>query len=422
MLNKLNGLFDQWSQNIKKTYREYPGNFWILVSVYFIDRIGDSLIFPFLALYVTSKFNVGMTDVGILMAIYSGAAFFSNMVGGALTDKFGRKSILIVGLVSSASISLLMGFVQKWETFYFLTMLTGFVAMIGGPAASAMMADILPLEKRTDGYGVLRVAVNLAVTIGPALGGFLAGVSYKLLFVMDFVVSIIAAGIVFKALAETKPEVSEGQADSSILQTFGGYGIVLKNGLFIIFVFLTMITGSVYLQFSTTLSVYLNDIFGTTPRAFGYLLSLNALLVVLFQFPITIWVKKHKPILMMALGNLLYAIGLSMYGYVTSYALFLLAVIIFTLGEMVNAPVVQSLVVNIAPKDMRGRYMAVFMLGRGIALAVGPVIAGMILDNYNPRWLWLGGGMILVLVALLYLILQSRVGSRYESITLANSE
>ena len=380
---------------IKKIYSDYPGSFWVLICVYFIDRIGDALIFPFLALFITTKFNVGMTDVGVIMAIYSAAAFVGNMLGGALTDRFGRKSMLIFGLISSASVSLTMGLVQKWEVFYFLAVLTGFMSMIGHPAAAAMMTDILPNEHRTDGFGILRIAINLAVTIGPALGGFLAGFSYQLLFVVDFLVSIVAAGIVLMALAETKPAELSEHSGSNILQTFSGYGIVFKDILFMVFVFLAMNTEIAYLQVTTSLSVYLNNMFGITPQAYGYLLSLNAVLVVLLQFWITIWVKKHKPIRIMALGNLLYAIGISMYGYVTSYPFFLLAIVIFTLGEMIIAPVVQAIVANIAPVDMRGRYMAAFMLGRGIASVIGPVAAGYILDNHDPRWVWFGGGILL---------------------------
>lgn len=237
--------------NFRKVYREYPSKFWILISVYFIDRLGGALIFPFLALYITTKFNVGMTEVGFIMAIYSGSAFIGNLLGGALTDKFGRKSILIIGLVSSASVSLMMGLVNTWEVFYLLALITGFVSMIGGPAASAMLADLLPIEKRADGFGILRVAVNLSVTFGPAIGGLLAGISYQLLFVMDFLVSIIAAGIVFKALSETKPETADDQPESGILQSISGYKEVFKDRLFVIFIFLTMITAIIYLQITT---------------------------------------------------------------------------------------------------------------------------------------------------------------------------
>ena len=403
--------------SLKRIYEEYPRKFWVLIGVYFIDRVGGSLIYPFLSLYITGKFGVGMTQVGVMLAIHSVSAFIGNLLGGALTDRFGRKSMLIVGLVSSASVSLSMGLVQDWTIFYLLVSLTGFLSHIGDPAASAMMADILPIEKRTDGYGVLRVAVNLAVTIGPAIGGLMAGVSYLLLFVMDCVVSGIAALIVFVALPETKPEIPEGEIQASMLQTIQGYGIVFKDRLLLVIITLTMFTAIVYLQINSSLSVYLRDLHGISAQQFGYILSLNAIMVVVMQFSITKQVKKFQPLWMMALGNVLYAGGFAMYGFVSGYPAFLFAMVIVTLGEMVIAPVIQTVVAFIAPHDMRGRYMAAFQIGRQSAAAIGPLIAGVILDHYNPNWLWYGGGLICVTVAAGYVVLNKRAGMQFNART-----
>jgi MFS family permease len=325
--------------------------------------------------------------------------------------------MLIFGLISSAGVSLSIGLVQNWNAVYYLAFLTGFVASIGAPAASAMLTDILPAEKRTDGFGILRVAVNLAVTIGPAIGGVLAGVSYLLLFIIDCVVSIAAAGIVYLALPETKPENPEGSIELSVMESLGGYWDVFKDRLFTNFIVLAFFTAVVYFQVTSTLSVYLNSHYGTSPQAFGYILSLNAVLVVLFQFLVTIQVKKHRPLWMMALGNVLYAVGISMYGFVKAYPLFLLAMVVFTFGEMVIAPVVQTLVANIAPLDMRGRYMAAFQLGYSAASAVGPLAAGVVMDNFNPHWVWYAGGIICCLVAGCYLILHKRSGRQFEAIS-----
>ena len=128
-------------KKIKSTLNEYPRTFWILISALFIDRVGGALIFPFLSLYITSKFNVGLAEVGALFAVNSLSSLFGNMVGGALADKFGRKTMLIIGLVFSALVSLGMGFINDWEMFYLLAFLTGFVSEFGGPAAQAMLTD-----------------------------------------------------------------------------------------------------------------------------------------------------------------------------------------------------------------------------------------------------------------------------------------
>lgn len=391
---------------------EYPRHFWVLIGALFIDRVGGALIFPFLSLYITNKFNVGMTEVGGIFAIHSISSFFGNIVGGALADKFGRRSMLIIGLIFSALISLGMGFIEDWDLFYLLAFLTGFVSNFSEPAVQAMLADILPVNQRPDGFGLLRVAMNLAVTIGPAIGGILAGISYMLLFIIDCVVSVITAFVVYFALPETKPLLEEGEKEESVIRSIGGYGKVLKDKIFLAFLFLTTFTAIVYFQMNTTLPVYLRDFHGVSSQGFGFILSLNALCVVLFQFWITRKVKKYHPLRIMMVGNLLYAVGFTLYGFTNTYWQYLAAMVIITIGEMVIAPIVQTLVANISPEDMRGRYMAAYQLGWGIAVAVGPFAAGIVIDNYNPNWVWYAGGIICSLVAMGYFILKKRIGDR----------
>lgn len=401
-------------KKLRETYHDYPKNFWILIGALFIDRVGGALIFPFLALYITSKFNVGMTEVGIIFAIHSGAAFLGNIVGGAFADKFGRKKMLLIGLIFSAATSLLMGFVKEWEVFYGLAFVTGLLSNFGGPAVQAMLADILPAEKRPDGFGILRVVMNLSVTIGPAIGGVLAGVNYLLLFITDCVISCITALIVYFTLPETKPALAEGQQEETVLQSLAGYGRVLKDKIFLAIIFLTTFTAIVYMQMNSTLSVFLRDVHGISARNFGYLLSLNAAMVVVFQFLVTKRVKKIHQLSVMTLGNLFYAIGFGLFGFTSHYWQFVIAMVILTIGEMFIAPIIQTLIANIAPEDMRGRYMATFHIGWGIAAAIGPLTAGVVLDNYNPNWIWYAGGIICSFVAIGYFVLKLRIGDRFK--------
>ncbi len=170
----------------------------------------------------------------------------------------------------------------------------------------------------------------------------------------------------------------------------------------------------VYMQINTTLSVYLRDVHGTLPQGFGHIMSLNAAMVVLFQFWVTRRVKNHHQLSAMVVGNLLYAVGFVMYGLTNMYWEFLSAMVIITVGEMVIAPIVQTLIANIAPEDMRGRYMAAYHLGWGIAASVGPLTAGIIIDDYNPNWVWYASGIICSMVALGYFILKTRVGARFQ--------
>lgn len=401
----------------KETFQEYSHTFWTLIGAMFIDRLGGSILFPFFSLYITDRFGVGMTEVGYIFTLHTSAMFFGNMLSGALTDKIGRKKMLLAGILLSGTSSLLMGFIPTYEIFMIFTVITGLVGNIGGPAVNAMMADILPEKQRAQGFGILRVAVNLSVSFGPAIGGVLAGYDYFYLFVADFVISSITALVVWRKIPETKPQdvTDENNGkETSLLSTLGGYSKILKNGIFLSILFLSLLTNLVYMQMNSSLSVYLRDVHAITSQQYGYILTLNAIMVVLFQFWITRKISGYKPMLVMAAGNILYAIGFSMYGLVGSYTLFLLAMIIITIGEMISSPILQSLVADIAPSDMRGRYMAVFNLSFGTAMAIGPLAAGIIMDNYNPDWVWYIGGLICVFSALGYLLMQLLAGKKLE--------
>lgn len=169
----------------------------------------------------------------------------------------------------------------------------------------------------------------------------------------------------------------------------------------------------VYQQMYNSLSVYLRDAHNIPARGYGLLLSLDAGIVVLTQFWVTRQVRHRPPMLMMALGAALYAAGFSMFGFVTSYGLFIVAILIITVGEMITMPVSQALAAKFAPEDMRGRYMAVFGLSWTLPSIVGAWAAGVIMDNYNPNWVWYLGGIICSLAVLGFLGLHSLTRQRF---------
>lgn len=395
-------------QRLRNLYNEYPRQFWVLISATFIDRLGGALLFPFFSLYITKKFGVGMTQVGVLFGIYSITGLLSSLVGGALTDRMGRKGLLLFSLVMSALSALLMGIVDQFILFVIVTVVVGLLADVGFPAQQAMIADLLPEKKRAEGFGILRVVANLAVTLGPMIGGLLAATSYLLLFVLDAAASLTTAGILFFTLRETKQPAQDGEQPESMAQTFGGYFKVLKDSAFTWFLVASMLSVLVYMQMNTTLSVYLRDVHGVPEQGFGYILSLNAAMVVLFQFPITRWISKFRPMMIMVIGTLFYAVGFGMYGYVSLYIMFLFAMVIITIGEMLVSPVSQSIVARLAPEAMRGRYMAAYGFSWIIPSAIGPLLAGLVMDNLDPRWVWYAAGLVGFVAALAYFALEMR--------------
>ncbi len=392
-------------ERIRTIYNEYPRKFWILVGVGFVDGIGGTLLFPYFSLYITHKFNVGMTEAGLLLAIFSVTGLIGSMIGGALTDKFGRKSIMVFGLVFSALSALSMGLVNNLGFFYGLAVIVGLLSNVGGPANQAMIADILPENKRATGFGVMRVVGNMTWIVGPTIGGFLANRSYLALFIIDTVFSLITAALVYRFVAETKPETSSDEKPESLLVTLSGYFKVLKNKLYLAFILVSMLMLVVYTQMYSTLSVFMRDQRGIDPQGYGMLLSVSAVLVIVAQFWTTRQTEKHPPMTMMAFGTFFYMIGFTMFGFIKPLWLFMVAILIITMGEMIVVPTGQALVARFAPEDMRGRYMATYGLAWTIPQAIGPSAAGLIMDNYNPNWVWYIGGVITLIAIFGFLFL-----------------
>ncbi len=407
-------------KSLQSTYREYPHEFWILVASSFIDRLGSTLIFPFFALYITQRFNVGMTQAGVLLAIFSISGLGGSMLGGALADRFGRRGVLLFGLTISALSSVAMGLVDELGLFYILAIFVGLLSDVGGPARQAMIADLLPSEQRAEGFGILRVVGNLAWIFGPTIGGFLATRSYLMLFILDAFSSMITAVIVYRLIPETLPERAVDAEEENLITTLRGYGQVAGDTLFLQFVFASMLMTLVYIQMYSTLSVYLRDVHGLPTQGFGALLSMNAGLVVIAQFWITRRVSRQPPLLMMALGSALYLIGFLAYGFVTVFVYFTIAMLIITVGEMVVMPVSQALAARFAPEDKRARYLAFFGLSWAIPSMIGPWMAGVVMDKFDPRWVWYAGGMILAVAILVFLQLHRKASDRIEAIQPAN--
>lgn len=397
---------------LRNIYHEFPRKFWVVMAVMFVDRVGGTLLFPFFSLYITQKFQVGMTQAGVVLGLFSIFGLVGQMIGGALTDKFGRRKLILFGLVFSALSTLTLGMVNHYATLIPLAVVIGILSDIAGPAHQAMMADLLPEDKRQEGFGLMRVVANLSWIIGPTIGGFIAGRSFLALFIIDASISCVVAVLFYFLVSETKPQLQPDEKPASVLETFKGYGAVWKDRAYVAFILVLILMGLVYGQMYNSLSVYLRDVHDIQPQGYGFLMSTSAITVILLQFWVSRRIKHSPPFLVMALGAAVYVIGFGMFGFVGAFWLFMLAIVIITVGEMLVSPTMQTLTANFAPQAMRGRYMAVFGFAWMLPSAIGPGAAGIILDNYNPNLLWYIGAGVCSVSVLGFLFLHLRLGSQ----------
>ncbi len=395
-------------KKIKKAYNYYPTEYWVIILAVFIDLMGGYMLGPFFGYFVSAQFSVNFRDIGFMFTMFSSGAIFGGIFGGAIADKLGRKPVIIFGLVSSALSSLAMPWIQQLEWFYALAALSGLLGSVGGPARGALLTDILPVEKRVEGFGIFRIAFNISAFVGPIAGGFIftATGNYKALFIFDAVTSVITAIIVWVKIPETRPEAklksNEGIMESTTIETDGtqstekksfgktmrGYLQVLGDGKYMFYVFVVMLMSLVYMQLNSTLGVFLLNVHGFPANWFGYLISANAAFVIAFQWFISRTTRKFPPFIMVAAGVFLYAIGFGMYAFVNNWGMFFVAMIVITIGECLCAPHMQAMIGLFAPEDKRGRYMAIGSFSWIIPNLFGVVAAGSLMDAVNPRWLW----------------------------------
>jgi MFS family permease len=370
---------------IRSTIAEYPLQFWILVCQRFISSAGGMLVWPFFTVYLRQRLGIPLTTVGFLFAISSVVGLFSQAVWGPVVDRYGRKIAIVAGLSNEVIVMVGFALLGSLEAYAVLIALNGLIEPASRIGSDAMIADLIEKDRRPRAYALLRMVANAGVSIGPAVGGFLAASSYMLTFGTGAVAATGALLLVFFLVRETKPDLSE-VAEAEVAG--GGYLHILRDFRFIGFSLASVLLWMAYEPFMQVLPVYMKEGFGIPESQYGLMMSVNALMVVFFQFAVTRVTEKYREAYVMAAGALWTGLGALAAALSNNVWLFLLSVIILTIGELIWAPTSISFVARIAPIDMRGRYMGVYGMVGGMAWGIGPIAIGYAYDNIAPVAVW----------------------------------
>jgi MFS family permease len=415
------------TRDIERARWDYPYAIWTMTGGALINSFGGSMVFPIFTLYFTGKFGLSLAEAGLLGSLFVVGSIVGQPLGGFLTDRLGRKGVMIFALIAEATFSMGMALAPNVPLLVVDIVLFGLTVPMFNPASAAAVADLVPPERRAASYGLLRIAHNAGVALGPVLAatmlalqrqpdGKLPPNAYLPLFVGDALTSLMFAWIIGRSVRETKPETAAPSAADSRAGPAGGsgYSRILRDSSFVIFVALYGLIGIVYSQMNTTFGVYMNRTFNIPQEHYGLMLASNAAMVVLFQFSIARWVDRHARGQMLALGAALYGAGFGLVGFVSTGFMFEAAVIVLTIGEMVIVPASQTLAADLAPIDMRGRYQAVYGLAAGLGFGIGPVAGGYLFDVGLGQWIWIGSLIIGLAVAAGYRAFGPQLRARME--------
>jgi MFS family permease len=398
------------NQRIYSLYNRYPGQFWLMFLGMLVSTIGSSMIWPFLLVYVGKRVDAPLTVIASLFTLNSAMGLIASFAGGPFIDRVGRKWIMVVSLAMNGAAYLFMGNADSLLEFAILMSITGSFNPLYRVGADAMMADLIAPEKRIDAYALMRLSNNLGIAIGPAIGGFIAGSSYSLAFYFA-AAGLSAYSLLITLFArETLPlkpaSIQTQEMDpNSPRERFGGYGIILKDlpyiGFILSFTLVTMCASLIWIL----LPVYATEDFGVPMQLYGLIPTTNAIMCVTLQLLVTRWTKKYPPLPVIATGAVFYTLAVGLISWMVDFPGFLACMIIMTIGELIMIPASSTYVANLAPVNMRGRYMSLYALTWSVASGVAPVLGGLLNDQFGSRAIWFGGASLGALSVIAFLLL-----------------
>jgi MFS family permease len=382
----------------------YGRPFWFLFWGTLVSRTGSSMVWPFLTIYLRQRLDIPLTSVAALLSINAAVSLIATSIVGPVVDRFGRKWAMVLGMSATAVNLLAMSGAGSYGLWVGLMAVDGAFSPLYQVGSQAMVADLVEPERRPDAYALLRMIANLGVAIGPSVGGFITASSYSLAFYIAFAAEAAFAMLTLFFVPETVPAGGRNRS----ARGEGGYGPVLRDRPFVAFCAVSILAGMTYSLMMILLPVYAKENFGVPENQYGFILATNAAMVVLLQFITTRITTRYRQLPVLAVGSLFYALGVGSVAWGWNFPTFLASMVVLTIGEMIMVPTSTALTANLAPTEMRGRYMGIFGLTWSIAFGVGPVLGGYLNDAVAPAAIWYGG-LVMGLTAALGFALLSRL-------------
>jgi len=353
--------------------RRFPRAVWVMVVGSFINRLG-TFVLPYLALYLTQK-GFGVKEAGYALLAWGVGNLVATIVGGHLADTLGRRLTVVISMLSCAFFLVALSFMNVLWSIIGFAFLTSLFGEIYRPAAHALVADLVSKEDRVLVYAILRWAINAGFAVGPAIAGLLSHISYKWIFWFDALTSaiygVMALWFLPKIEHYIKPPPSHlFRAFSSLKRSFQ---VSFSDIRFVQVFFASLLNAFGFLQTFVTLGLDVKSR-GYGEVLFGLVLGLNGALIVCIELPMSVWVRRQNQKLMMILGYLLIGAGFSMFSIHSGMWPLFTGMFILTLGEMIALPVGMAYVSNLAPDDMRGRYMGMWGFSWAVAMMLATSI------------------------------------------------
>lgn len=360
-----------------------PLPFWALLAGTFVNRAG-SFILPLLFIYLTTALRVPMGTAGIVVAVGGVGSIFGSALGGLSADRFGRRRTMLVALVSSACFMLLLAEARElWHI-----ALAAFCLSLTGdayrPACQALVTDIVRPAHRVRAFALQYWVINLGFIFAAVIGGLLAERNFALLFYVDATTTLALAAFIWRLVPDSAPEPT---ALTSGAPASGSFFTPFVDGRFMLFALLNLAVVVVFFQHLTALPADMRT-HGLGTEAFGLVLSVNGALIILLQPAITRWLSSVPRATLLSVASALTGIGFGITAFASSIPTFMISVAFWTLGEIIFAPVNATIVADLSPPHLRGRYQGAFALTWSSAAVLSPAIGPRVFEAIGFGAFW----------------------------------
>ncbi len=391
--------------NPLKLLKDYPKQLQLMFYGMLISTVGSSMIWWFLMVYVMQQTKISLTQAATLTSIQATAGILAAFIAGPITDRVGRKWVMVVSLAGNGLVYFFMSAAHSYLAFAVLMALAGSFNPLYRVGADATVADLIKPEKRADAYALMRLSNNAGISIGPMIGGTISAISITIPFYFAGVGMVIYSLLLAFLAIETMPKSLD--TGEKAPNPFKGYLQVFRDAKFLTFIGAFILAQMCATTIWILMPVYANSNFSIPMSRYDIIPTTNALMVVFIQLFVTRITRKYRPLPVMMIGTLFYALGVGSVAFDTSLTGFWISIVIMTIGELILMPTSSSYVANLAPADMRGRYMSIAGLTWSAAFGIAPVLGGLLNDNVAPVATWYGG-FIVGMVGLLGFFLLSR--------------
>jgi MFS family permease len=369
------------TQRFRSATSGLPTVFWTIWWGLVVNRLA-SFVLAFLSIYLVRDRGFSPAEAGRVLALYGVGFTIAGPLGGLLADRIGRRATMVMALVLGASAVASLTFARAPAVLAALA----FCCAAGGdmyrPAMSAAVADVVPPIDRARAYGLVYWAVNFALSVGLFLGGIVAQKSIRALFLADAASSIAAATIILLRVPETRPgNVVHEPAVRGLAKVFA-------DGPFVSFLLLQLAALAVFTQWQLALPIDMGN-HGLGPAAYAFLMALNCAGVVLLQPILSPRLHRFDAGRLLALSALLFGAGYGVNALGGNLLVYGIGTALWTIGEVIGFPVASTLVANLAPPALRGRYQGAFAMSWGVAFTVSPIATGEVMERFGARSLWL---------------------------------